>query len=409
MSRVWVVCVIAVTVGVGFAVAWHPLDLAVYRFGGRSVLDGTLLYAGTDPATGYPFTYPPVAALLFVPVALLPASVATAGWVGLSVVALAAVLVVFLRERGISVSPVHLGGLVLLASALDPVRETYAFGQVNLLLMCAVCTDLLVLRGRWTGLLIGLAAAVKLTPLVFVVFLVLVGRRAAALRAVAVFGAAVAVGFLLVPASATDYWTTTVWDAGRVGGIEYVRNQSVNGVLTRLLGEEPSTALWMAVAAPLALAVLLLAAAVWRRGDRDVGVLLAAGAMLLASPISWDHHWVWAAPALLVLARRAHPVLTGAWVLLLAVGCRFLAPAGEGRELTWTWWQHVLGDGYVWMLLVTAAAVAVQLRRPLAELDGLADQGREGGGRDLVALEEVDGAPGASVEARVEQRRRVVQ
>lgn len=367
VSRVWVVCTIAVAVGTGFALAWDPLDLDVYRFGGRSILGGAPLYAGTDPATGYPFTYPPMAALLFVPVALLPDSVATAVWVGASVVALAVVLVVFLRERGVSVSPVQLGGLVLMASVLDPVRETYALGQVNLVLMCAICCDLLVLRGRWTGLIIGLAAGIKLTPLVFVVFLVLVGRRAAAARAVAVFVSTVLVGLLLVPTSAVDYWTHTVWDAGRVGGIEFVRNQSVNGVLMRLLGQEPPTALWLAVAAPLAVAVLLLAAAVWRRGDRDVAVLLAAGSMLLASPISWDHHWVWAAPALLVLARRARPVLTGLWACLLVVGCRFLAPAGEGRELTWTWWQHLLGNGYVWLLLATAAAVAVQLRRPQAE------------------------------------------
>ena len=164
------------------------------------------------------------------------------------------------------------------------------------------------------------------------VFLVLVGRRAAAARAVAVFLATVVVGFLLVPASAADYWTHTVWDAGRVGGIEYVRNQSVNGVLTRLLGEEPSTALWFAVAAPLAGAVLLLAAAVWRRGDRDVAVLLAAGSMLLASPISWDHHWVWAAPALLVLVRRAHPVLTGLWALPAPGGLPVPRSRGRGSR-----------------------------------------------------------------------------
>ncbi|MBJ7359857.1 glycosyltransferase 87 family protein, partial [Nocardioides sp.] len=222
VSRAWVVCVIAVVLGAAVALAWDPLDLDVYRFGGRSVLDGTPLYAGTDPATGYPFTYPPVAALLFVPVAVLPDALATAAWVGAGVVALAVVLVVFLRERVVSLSPLHLGGLVLLMSVLDPVRETYGFGQVNLLLMCAVCCDLLVLRGRWTGVLIGLAAGIKLTPLVFVVFLVLVGRRAAAFRAIAVFVATVLVGLLLLPASAADYWTHTVWDPGRVGGIEYV-------------------------------------------------------------------------------------------------------------------------------------------------------------------------------------------
>ena len=155
-------CAFALAVGVGVAVAWNPLDLGVYRFGGRSVLHGFPLYDGNDPATGYPFTYPPVAALLFVPVALLPGPAATALWVAASVVALALTLGMFLRQRSVRLSPVQLGGLVLLASVLYPVRETYGFGQVNLFIMCAVCVDLLVLRGRWTGLLIGLAAGIKL-------------------------------------------------------------------------------------------------------------------------------------------------------------------------------------------------------------------------------------------------------
>ena len=360
-SQFWVVGAIAVALGVLVAITWNPLDLAVYRFGGRSIVDGVPLYAGTDPATGYPFTYPPVAALLFIPVALLPEQIAIVVWIAAGVVALAVTLQIFLRVQRVSVSPLQLGGLVLLASGLYPVWETYVFGQVNLLLMCAICYDLLVLRGRWSGVPIGIAAGIKLTPLVFVVLLVLIGRRTAAVRAMAVFAATVLVGFVLVPSAATTYWTETVWDAGRVGGIEYVRNQSVLGTMTRLLGQEPSTALWLAFAAPVAGAVLVLAALAWRRGARDVAVCLAAGSMLLASPISWDHHWVWGAPALLVLARRAHPVVTVAWAFLLFVGCRFLTPGGEGRELAWPWWHQLLGNGYVWMLLLTAAAVAVPL------------------------------------------------
>ena len=125
LSHAGVVCAIALAVGVGVAVAWNPLDLGVYRFGGRSVLHGFPLYDGNDPATGYPFTYPPVAALLFVPVALLPGPVATALWVAASVVALALTLGIFLRQRAVTLSPLQLGGLVLLASALYPVRETY--------------------------------------------------------------------------------------------------------------------------------------------------------------------------------------------------------------------------------------------------------------------------------------------
>jgi alpha-1,2-mannosyltransferase len=360
-SHVWVVGTIAVLVGVGFAIALDPLDLAVYRYGGRSLLDGTPLYAGSDPATGYPFTYPPVAALLFIPLALLPGKAATVAWLAVSVVALAVTLRIFVRVQRVPITPLQLGGLVMLASALYPVRETYFFGQINLLLMCAICCDLLVLRGRWSGVLIGIAAGIKLTPLVFVALLLLIGRRTAAVRAMLAFAATVLVGFVLVPSSATTYWTETVWDPGRVGGVEYVRNQSALGTMTRLLGEEPSTPLWFAVAAPFAGALLVVAALTWRRGARDVAVLLAAGSMLLASPISWDHHWVWGAPALLVLARRAHPLVTAAWAVLLFVGCRYLAPGGESRELTWPWWHHILGNGYVWALLLTAAAAAVPL------------------------------------------------
>jgi alpha-1,2-mannosyltransferase len=357
-----VVLLVAVLVALGFSLTVHPLDLAVYRFGGRSILDGTPLYAGTDPATGYPFTYPPAAALLFVPVSLLPGTVATFLWTAASVIALAAVLVIFLRAERQELSALRLGTVLVLGVALYPVRETLFFGQVNVLLMAAVCLDLLVLRGRLSGVLVGLAAGIKLTPLVFIVLLVLVGRRVAAFRAMAVFTLTVGLGFVLVPSAAAEYWTRAVWDSGRVGGLEYVRNQSVNGTLTRLLGQEPSTLLWVAVAGPLAAAVLVLAAVVWRRGDPAVSILLAAGSMLLASPVSWDHHWVWGAPALVVLLRRAHPLLAALWVLLLGVGLRFVVTSGEGRELSWTWWQHVIGNSYVWALVLSAFVVAAQLR-----------------------------------------------
>ena len=171
--------------------------------------------------------------------------------------------------------------------------------------MAAICADILLLRGRWSGVLVGLAAGIKLTPLVFVVFLVLIGRRVAATRAVLTFGATVLVGFVVMPASAAAFWTEAVWDPERVGGTEYIRNQSLLGAMTRILGSEPSTLVWLVVAVPVSAAVLTVAAVLWRDGARDAGLCLAAAAMLLASPISWDHHWVWGVPALLVLAAGA--------------------------------------------------------------------------------------------------------
>ena len=252
--------------------------------------------------------------------------------------------------------------------ALDPVRETLMFGQVNLLLMALITYDLLVLRGRWSGFLVGIAAGIKLTPLVFVVLLVLVGRRADALRAVSSFTATVLVGVVLLPGDAAEYWTRALWDAGRVGGIEYIRNQSLNGTLTRLLHHEPSTLLWFAVAAPVGAALLLMATLWWRRGDRDLGVLLAAGAMLMCSPISWDHHFVWAAPLLLVLWRHAR-LATSPVAALLLVGLRPLVGHGEKSELTWTGLEQVAGNGYTWLVLALAAAAVVPLLRSRAVED----------------------------------------
>ena len=207
-------------------------------------------------------------------------------------------------------------------------------------------------------MLIGIAAGIKLTPLVFVVLLVLIGRRSAAARAMVAFGATVLAGFLLMPSAATTYWTEAVWDSGRVGGSEYVRNQSIFGAMTRILGAEPSTIAWLAVAVPISTGVLLLAASQWRRGARDVGICLAAAAMLLASPISWDHHWVWGVPALLVLVGRAPAAAAAAWAVLLFTGCRVLVRNGEDVELQWTWWENVWGNAFVWAALLAAAVIA---------------------------------------------------
>jgi alpha-1,2-mannosyltransferase len=351
--------VLAAAAAVAGAVAshwWTYLDLTVYRFGGRTVLDGLPLYAGGAPHSGLLFTYPPFAALGFAFFAMPPPWLVAGGWAAVSVAALAATLRAFDLPRS------WLLPVTVAALALDPVRETLMFGQVNLALMALVSCDLLVLRGRWSGYLVGIAAGVKLTPLVFVGLLVLVGRRADALRALSAFTATVLLGVVLLPGDAAAYWSSALWDAGRVGGVEYIRDQSLNGTLTRLLHHEPSTLLWFAVAATVAVALLALAGLWWRRGARDVGVLLAAAAMLMCSPISWDHHFVWAAPLLLVLWRRARP-LGYPVVALLLCGLRPLVAHGEKTELTWHGLQQVAGNGYTWLVLALSAVAAVALAR----------------------------------------------
>ena len=292
-----------------------------------------------------------------VPLAFLPAWLAAALWTAASVAALAVAVVVVRTEIGDRTAGWLVVVLVLGSLALEPVAQNFAFGQINLIVMLAVLVDVLRPERRWSGVLLGVAAGVKLTPLVFIVLLVLVGRRAAAGRAALAFAVTVALGFLVVPGSAT-YWTDGLLDASRVGPPALAHNQSVYGALTRLLGGPPPTVLWVVVAVPLAAVVLLTAALWWRRGDRLLGTCLAALAMLLASPVSWSHHWVWAVPVALLLWQRSRRWAV-VWTAVFVLRPVLWPPWGEGREYAWSPVDHVVGNTYVLAALAFATWAAV--------------------------------------------------
>jgi alpha-1,2-mannosyltransferase len=342
-SRLWCVLVVAVTaivLGYLLTVPGALTDLKVYRAGGGTWLRGDPLYTDAFPFW-LPFTYPPVAAVLFGVLAILPMVAAAvvltvAGLVGLSVTTMLAV-----PDRFVVV-PLA----VALAFAFEPVRTTLKFGQVNLVLMGLVACDCLAPRTRYPrGLLVGLAAAVKLTPAVFVLFFLARRQVQPAVTAVVTFAAATGAGMLFAPADSVRYWHTTIFDPDRIGGAAFVTNQSLRAVLTRL--SLPS-ALW----AVLAVGVLVLAWLGARRAREPVVALfVVAAAGLVVSPVSWSHHWVWIVPAVFVFAVRVYRNRVGLAVLLLTAvvffsGHRFL-PHGRDRELEWTWWQHVLGNSYL--------------------------------------------------------------
>ena len=335
-------------------------DLFVYQYGGRAVLDGLSVAGSSDPVTGLPFTYPPFAAVVMVPLALLPAWLAAALWTGASVGALSAVVVVVRRALG---RPVP-GWLVALVTAgalvLEPVWQNLAFGQVNLLLMLAVLVDLLGPERRWSGVLVGIAAGVKLTPLVFVVLLVLAGRRTAAGRAALTFAATVVVGFVVTPDSAATYWGAGVVDADRVGPPALAHNQSVYGALSRLLDGPPPTSLWLVTAGLVSLAALVVGAGWWRRGDPVLGTCLGALAMLLASPISWSHHWVWAVPVALLLWERSRWA-GAAWAAVFVARPIVWPPFGRSQEYGWSGLDHLAGNAYLLAALVVSVWAAVTL------------------------------------------------
>ena len=347
-------------------------DLHVYRYAGRAVLEGLSVYGPDDPVTGYPFTYPPFAAVAMVPLALPPGWLAAALWTGASMGALAAAVVLVRRALGHETPGWLVALLGVGAIALEPVWQNFVFGQVNLVLMLAVLVDLLRPERRFSGVLVGIAAGVKLTPLVFVVLLVLVGRRTAAGRAVLAFAVTVVIGFVAMPGASATYWTDRLIDADRVGPPALAHNQSVYGALTRLLDAPPPTLLWLAVAGPLALAIVLVAAGWWRRGDRVLGTCLAAMAMLVASPVSWSHHWVWAVPVSLLLWER-NRWAAAAWTLVFVARPVLWPPWAEGREFGWSPSDHVVGNAYLLAALTLAAWAGMALikdaRRPRPAAD----------------------------------------
>jgi alpha-1,2-mannosyltransferase len=289
----------------------HLVDLHVYRMGGDAVLHDLPLY-NLRYAGQLPFTYPPFAALLFTTLAWLPWLAAAVLVTALTVAALPGMLYLALQ-----LPPSPLRGqraawdLALVAGAaaiwLEPVHSTLFYGQVDVFMACAVLIDLtLPDTAPIKGVAIGLAAAFKLTPALFAVYLLLTRQYRAAITAAAVFAGSVALGFAILPAASAYFWNVTFLRPGRVSPPQNTQNQSLLGALARTLHSASVSVPWLVLAALVTVLGLILAVRAWQRGDHARGFSLCAVTELLISPISWTHHWVLAVPALLLAIVAIH-------------------------------------------------------------------------------------------------------
>ncbi|WP_084436794.1 glycosyltransferase 87 family protein [Aldersonia kunmingensis] len=351
---------------------YYRIDLDVYRIGGTVFAHGAEVYGQLPPTkigNPLPFTYPPLAAISFGPMSWVSLAQASVVMTALSLVALFAAIALVLRSHDLSwaATAVWGGGFALGLSLLaEPVYSTLDYGQVNLILMALVLADCLPKRTPWPrGLLIGFVAAFKLTPAVFVLYLLL--RRD--FRAVVVSGISfvvfTALGFVLAFGDSAKYWTEILPDSNRIGRPAYPSNQSITGFLARLGVEDLRTPLWLLAA----LAVLALAIVAMRRalaaGDPALALCANALAGLLISPVSWSHHWVWAIPILLtmtIVAYRRRSVLFAGWAVLGALMFNYaahwrLAP-GRYDGLNWPIADQLLASSYVWWGLGTLVILA---------------------------------------------------
>jgi alpha-1,2-mannosyltransferase len=226
-------------------------------------------------------------------------------------------------------------------------------GQVNLLLMALLMADLLGhTPRRFRGVLVGVATGIKLTPGIFIVFLLVTRRFREAAIATATTAATILLGYLVMPGPTVAFWTRYIFDPTRPGPAQYISNQSLRGAITRITHNSDLTGLlWLLAAAVTAFAGLAIAKRLHGL-DRPLDALAVTGFVgLLVSPISWSNHWVWALPATAVVwswatrsnGRRA---FAAAWTLVFALGLPWMAPWADDKEYHHTFLQALVGNSY---------------------------------------------------------------
>jgi alpha-1,2-mannosyltransferase len=387
-----VLCLVAAGYLVRGLLAWaghlpEGGDTAVYQAGASALLNGHPLYdsdflPGEPFYAQLPFTYAPFATALFLPLVLFPVQIAWGLLNAVSVLAMGFVVYAVLRK--VPRRPEWLvpewgaAAVSVVMLVTKPVEMTLGYGQVNLVLMAMVVADVLVVSGapgrlgRFGGVLVGAAAAVKLTPLIFVVHVLLTGRKADAARAAGTFAGLQAVMLLIAPHDTLRFWTHTVFDSSRIGPTASSFNQSLGSVVRRL-SESASWSQPVAYAAGAVLAVgALILVRRFDRLDRPVhAMLVTAFLALLISPVSWLHHWVWIVPlAALLLTEALSGNVVARLLLPLTVGLFCLQPMhsmtpGENGETPLNLVTFYLSNEYIFFPVVVG--LVLQLVRLRAE------------------------------------------
>ncbi|MFZ1175680.1 MAG: mannosyltransferase [Mycobacterium sp.] len=354
------------------------VDLHVY-LGGAAAIDhpGTLysyVYAEQTPDFPLPFTYPPFAAVVFYPLHLLPFGLVAFLWQIATMAALYGAVRIGQRLMGVALAP-NGRRLAMLWTAItiwiEPLRSTFDYGQVNVLLMLPVLWAAYTTRWWLSGLLVGVAAGIKLTPAISGLYLVGVRRWAAAAFSVVVFVATIGVSALVVGDQTRYYFTDLLGDAHRVGPIATSFNQSWRGGISRILGQDAGFG-------PLVLAAIAVTAVLgvlaWRALDSSdrLGKLLVVELFgLLISPISWTHHWVWLVPLMMwaihgpLRERPGARIVGWGWLALTLIGVPWLLSFAQPTiwQISRPWYLAWAGLVYIVAAVATLIWIAATGRR----------------------------------------------
>ena len=367
-----------------------PIDMVVYREGVKAFLEHRSVYSAPMPAGDIqlPFIYPPFGALAMVPLTTFDAIDHTlAGNIMVILSDLLVLVCLYFVFRAVLKKPEFLLPVTAITWAIvlhfEPVDLNNNYAQINIVVMALVILDL-VPRKQFLpqGILIGVAAAIKITPLAMLLYFLV--RKEWKQIATALFSAVAAT--LLAAAfrweAFVEFFSSTLLDmgSGRDFGVgtEYQSNSSIKGAIQRMY---PSTESMEANGLTIGLAwiaasLIVIVVAAWlikRLCEKHLLVdaqLVTALTVLLISPVSWSHHWVWLTLIIPVFAYRAWSWLSTGWAArnLLAV---LIAWAALLLTVPPKWWwgdqvdvhamnhfQKFWVDDFVWLTVLTVALYA---------------------------------------------------
>ncbi len=355
------------------ALSHQQLDLSTYLLGGAHATSNNL-FTVTYPTDHLGFTYPPFSALLFAPFAHFPLRACEVAFSWLNLAALFALIVVSLRAVCATLdkrTTLWWGlALVLPVVLFDPVRQTFLLGQVNIILALMIVADLTMDLPLPRGILVGLAAAIKVTPIILIPYLFLTRQGRAGFRAGGAFVGAAVFAAAVNTSTSWSYWTHYIRDPQRAGMLSWIGNQGVLGATERLLGRTVATPTTFVIVVSVGVLGLLIAAGAYRRSSPVLGLLVVEATESLASPVSWSHHFIWMVLLVAWLALAEDRPRYGEWYALAVSVLLWAAPywwVPHGPEVRFAGrgWLTPVGDAYVLVFIVLLVGAALRVGRSI--------------------------------------------
>ncbi|MET7568730.1 bifunctional glycosyltransferase 87/phosphatase PAP2 family protein [Streptomyces sp. NPDC005492] len=255
------------------------------------------------------------------------------------------------RRASLLAAPVAISLLMLSL----PVRNTLWLGQTSIIPVLLVLLACFTVRGeRASGVLIGLAAALQPTVLLFAPLLWFTDRRRAAVTSALTFATSVVIAWAAMPHDSYTYWVHHMAGVGLGGNADALGNQSLHGALLRLDLTGPlEIGVFLALGAAVTYLGLRRAVRYARDGQLLLAVAVTGCAAIAVSPTTWQHQLLWVLLAVVGrVGKRASDrfVWPVAVVLVVTLPAKMMLPNMPAL--------YPLRDNVV-LLMALAAATAV--------------------------------------------------